>query len=471
VAAAAASAPPAIGDPRDVTEPRLPAVTCATLPAQLPGGTRIFSAADEAAPPDTARIQAALDSCQGSGGTVVLAPGAAAPGQHGDTSFLSSPLTVHSGEYLVVDAGVTLFATRAAAAYQQTGKAACGSIGSSGTGCNPFITVSGSDAGVAGTVSRGGHGGQRGTIDGRGDMTVLGTSTSWYQNAAAATAEGLKQVNPRLIQANSASNVTFYHVKLVDAAKQHLFISKSTGATVWGIEIATPDDTYNTDGVDVDSSTDVTVADSSLMEGDDCVALTTNSLPESGITVRGLHCYGTHGLSIGSGTTYGLDSILFQDNTLDGYDAWGHLSTLDNGIRLKSYAGAGGQVTNVVYDGTCMRAIQNLIVISPFYDPPTGTTIPWFKSVTIERVMAVNSVPGASSIMEGYSADFPTGLTLHNVHLDATGVTAQYANITLDNTNLDPAGPGVTDTTVTDTTVTGGPATPAHCAFRPFPGS
>jgi len=55
---------------------------------------------------------------------------------------------------------------------------------------------------------------------------------------------------------------------------------------------------------------------------------------------------------------------------------------------------------------------------------------------------------------------------LRGVHLDATGVTAQYANITLDDTNLDPAGPGVTDTTVT-----GGPATPAHCAFRPFPGS
>ena len=157
---------------------------------------------------------------------------------------------------------------------------------------------------------------------------------------------------------------------------------------------------------------------------------------------------------------------MFQDNTLDGYDAWGHRSTLDNGIRLKSYAGAGGQVTNVVYDGTCMRAVQNLIVISPFYDPPTGTTIPWFKSVTIERAMAVNSVPGASSTIEGYSADFPTGLTLHDVHLDATDVMAQYANITLDHTNLVPAGPGVTDATVT-----GGPTSPAHCTFPPFPGS
>jgi polygalacturonase len=452
--------PPGIGDPRDVTQPALPATNCATLQAQLPGRTRVFSDADEASPPDTARIQAALDACAGSGGSVLLTGGT-----DGSESFLSGPLIVHAGEYLVVDAGVTLFATRDATAYQEAGKATCGSIGTSSTDCNPFIAVDGSNAGVEGVLARTRHGQDWGTIDGRGDMTVLGTDTTWYQIAATATAEGLKQVNPRLIQANSADNVTFYHIRLVDAAKQHLFISKSTGATVWDIQIATPDDTYNTDGVDVDSSTDVTVADSYLMEGDDCVALTTNSAAESGITIRGLHCYGTHGLSIGSGTTYGLNSILFLGNTLNGYDAWGDLSTLDNGIRVKSYAGAGGLVTNVVYADTCMKAIANLIVINPFYDPPTGTTIPWFQSVTITRALAVHSIAGASSEIEGYSAALPTGLTLHDVNFDATAVTAQYANITLDHTDVAPSGTGVTVTTTNN----GHPA-PMRCTFPPFPG-
>lgn len=449
-----------VGDPRPMTEPRLPAVTCATLHAGLPGGTREFAAADEADPPDTARIQAALDSCAGSGGAVRLDPGTG-----GLTSFLSSPLIVRSREYLVIGAGVTLFATRDAAAYQQPGKAACGSIGTSGTGCNPFISVDGDDAGVEGTVTRDARGEHWGTIDGRGDETILGTGTSWYENAATATAEGLKQVNPRLIQSNSADDLTIYQVRLTNAAKQHVFISKSAGATIWGIRIATPDDTYNTDGVDVDSSLDVTVADSDLMEGDDCVALTTNSAAESGVTVRGLHCYGTHGLSIGSGTAYGLDSILFQGNTLDGYDAWGHLSTLDNGIRIKSYAGAGGPVTNVVYADTCMRSVQNLILISPFYDPPTGTSIPWFKSVTVEGARAVDSVSGASSLIDGYSAAYPTGLTLRGVDFDATSVSAQYANIAVSHADLAPAGTGVT------VSPTPGPApAPPRCSFPPFPG-
>lgn len=236
---------------------------------------------------------------------------------------------------------------------------------------------------------------------------------------------------------------------------------------MWGIQIDTPDNTYNTDGVDVDSSTDVTVRSSTLMEGDDCVALTTNNAAESGITVRDLNCYGTHGLSIGSGTLYGLSNILFADNTINGYDASGNASTDGNGIRVKSYPGNGGTVSEVEYLDTCMTGLQYPIVINPFYDPATGTgNIPWFQSITIDRALAVNSRTGAYSTIEGYSADYPTGLTLTDVNLDATAITAQYANVSLAHTNLDPAGTGVTDTTAPGNAN----PTPVHCTFPPFPG-
>ncbi|WP_225850723.1 pectinesterase family protein [Streptomyces sp. HPF1205] len=456
VALSAARAVRTAGDPRQVSEPRLPAV-CLRLTAALPGGTRVFGDAAETAPPDTARIQAALDACAGSGRSVLLSAAGA------DASFLSDPLTVRAGEFLVVDAGATLFATRDAAAYQQPGKAVCGSIGASGTGCNPFITVTGRDSGVEGVR----RAGREGTVDGRGDQTILGTTTSWYDQANTAKQEGLAQVNPRLIQSNQADDVTFYHLTLTHAAKMHLFISQSIGATVWGIKVATPADTLNTDGVNIDSSTDVTVTNSSIMTGDDCVAMTTNNAAESAVTVEHMHCYGTHGLSIGSGTTYGLDSMLIEHNTLDGKDIWGNVSSFNNGIRIKSYPGKGGTVTNTTYLDTCMTGVQNLIVITPNYAAPTGTTIPWFKSVTIDRAKAVRSVPGASSDLEGYSPDQPSGITLRDVDLDATAVTAKYANITLSRTDLSPSGTGVT---VTTTPGDPGPP-PIHCVFPRFPAS
>lgn len=201
------------------------------------------------------------------------------------------------------------------------------------------------------------------------------------------------------------------------------------------------------------------------MDGDDCVALTTNNSAESAVTVSHVHCYGTHGLSIGSGTTYGLDSVLFQHNTLDGKDIWGHVSSLDNGIRIKSYPGAGGPVTNTEYFDTCMTGVRNLLVVTPNYAAPSGSTIPWFKSVTIDRAKSVDSVAHASSDLEGYDADHLSGITLRDVDLDATALTAKYADITLSRTDLDPAGTGVT---VDDT---GGSPTPINCSFPAFPNS
>ena len=59
---------------------------------------------------------------------------------------------------------------------------------------------------------------------------------------------------------------------------------------------------------------------------------------------------------------------------------------------------------------------------------------------------ATHSVAGAQSVLKGYSADFPLGLTLRDVHFDTTATVSQYANITAINSNLKISGPGVTVT-------------------------
>ena len=297
--------------PGSVSQPTLPA-TCQTLTATLPAPTdELFPDADEAAPPDTARIQAALNACAGTGQAVVLAasPPSGGPGSGPpDTAFLSAPLTIGNDEYLVIGAGATLYASRNAADYQIAGDPACGSIGTSSSGCNAFITVTGVDSGIEGE----GFGPHQGSIDGRGGQDILGTSTSWWQVAATATAAGLKQVNPRLIQATDANNLTIYNLTLENSAKEHLYYKNGGGLVVWGLRIVTPDTTYNTDGIDFDSSAYGTIRDSVIQDGDDCVAMQTNNATDAHITVAGNQCYGTHGISIGSETTYGLESILVE---------------------------------------------------------------------------------------------------------------------------------------------------------------
>ncbi len=399
----------------------------------------------ESAPPDTARIQAALNACAGTGQSVVLAASPPSGGPGGgppDTAFLSAPLTIGNDEYLVIGAGATLYASRNAAGYQIAGDPACGSIGASSSGCTAFITVTGVDSGIEGE----GFGPHQGSIDGRGGQDILGTSTSWWQVAATATAEGLKQVNPRLIQATDANNLTIYNLTLENSAKEHLYYKNGGGLVVWGLRIVTPDNTYNTDGVNFDSSAYGTIRDSVIQDGDDCVAMQTNNATDAHITVADDQCYGTHGISIGSETTYGLESILVTRNFIDGRDSSGTESTIPAGIRIKSYAGAGGTVTDVRYIDTTMRSLQYPIDINPFYDPATGTSAPYFKDVEIDGATETGSVPGAESVLDGYSAAYPLGLTLRFVHFDVTATTAQDANITEVDSDLAISGPGVTVT-------------------------
>jgi hypothetical protein len=47
--------------------------------------------------------------------------------------------------------------------------------------------------------------------------------------------------------------------------------------------------------------------------------------------------------------------------------------------------------------------------IDPFYDPPTGSAVPFFAHVSIDGATASDSVPGAESVLEGYSAAYPLG--------------------------------------------------------------
>lgn len=442
-----------LGDQRSVSEPSLPG-TCETLTSTLTTpSSREFTSSQESTPPDTSRIQSALDSCLGTGKAVVLAASGS------DTAFLSAPLTVGGGEYLVIDTGVTLFASRVASQYQASSGSTCGSIASSSSGCNPFITVNGANSGIEGTQS---SSGSQGAIDGRGDLDIYGTSSSWWNNATTAKADGDDQVNPRLIQVD-ASNFTAFHVDLENSPKEHLYVKSANDVTIWGIRIKTVDTALNTDGIDIDSTTDATVEGNYIMDGDDCVAMQTNASEDEYLSVIDNHCYGTHGISIGSETTYGVNSILVNENWIQGTDSNGTESSSANGIRVKSYSKVGGTVTNVEYEDTCMEKLKYPIEINPYYSSSTGSDYPYFKSIIIDGATETSSVSSATSAIEGYSSSYPLGLTLEDVSLDTNTYTAEYANVSYYNSTIVPSGTGVTSTSFS------GSGSAPSCSFASYP--
>lgn len=444
----------ATGDSRSISQPAIPA-TCTTLSATLATSNEQFSSSAESSPPDTARIQSALNSCSGTGKAVVLAPSGS------NNAFLSGPLSLPASVTLLIDDGATLYASRNPANYQVSGQATCGTVASSGNGCKPFINVTGSSAAIMGTQ---GSGGGQGAINGRGDQDILGTSGSWWTLSQTAKTDGNDQNNPRLIEAHGVNSFTVYDVDLINGALFHLYFEGGNGLTVWGVRIKTPATARNTDGIDPDSATNVTVNNSYIQDGDDGIAIKTNSAAASNMTIENSHFYGTHGISIGSQTQHGVTNILVKNNTVSGVDSSGNVSGDNNGLRIKTTSSEGGTVNQVTYDNTCLTGVKHALEFNPFYSSGNGSTTPFYENIVVNGLKSVSSQSSSQSVLEGYNSSHLLGLTLENVSLDATSTSAEYASIGTFNSNITASGADVTVTAIS------GSGSVPTCTFPSYPG-
>ncbi|MGR3908927.1 glycoside hydrolase family 28 protein [Burkholderia sp. SR8] len=472
-----------------VNEPVLPTSVCATVAAQLTpvgGSVDALDATASSAEHDTTRIQNAIAQCA-AGSAVHLTAGA-----NGETAFISGPLTLQSGVTLWIDKGVTLFASRNPALYDN-GVGTCGTATSSSKkSCNPFISASGTaNAAIVGD----------GVIDGRGGSLLTsgpnaGLRTWWdvaYQNKT----QGLNQQNPRLLEVKGGSNFTLYRITLQNSPNFHVVTNGVTGVTAWGIKIVTPSAVYtksgyacpagtqpnettpatcftpdtvkNTDGFDPGQSSQVLLAFSYISTGDDHVAVKSSASPGvKQVTIAHNHFYYGHGMSIGSETNAGVSDVDVRDLTMDGFD-----SPNGNGLRIKSDSSRGGLVTNVRFRQVCMRNVARPLVFDPFYSSSTGTLYPDFTNITVQDFHFTGSAKfgGGKVTFSGYEANgqhFPLGIALNNVVFDGTQPT--FEKDTATHYTLGPGAVSFSGSIVTssanDVTATGTPgtSTPYDCS-------
>ena len=438
--------PLAAQDTRTVVEPIFPP-TCTTLDAQLQTAGKTLAPADEGTL-DTERIQKAIDKC-GKGRAVMLHV------EEANNAFLSGPLELKPDVALIVDRGVTLFASRDPAVFAVS-PGSCGIVSHTPgpRGCKPLISVDhASDSAIMGD----------GVIDGRGGEKMLGSQFSWWDLAEQARAGGGQQV-PRIIVATDSDNFTLYRITLKNSANFHVVYNGGNGFTVWGLKIDTPQRlARNTDGVDPgDGAKNVTITHSFIRTGDDNVAIKGGTGGATNMTISHDHFYWGHGMSIGSETFGGVSKIRVFDLSLDGPD---------NGIRIKSNGSRGGLTQDVVYDDVCIRNSPNPITLDTGYTAAgtvTGNSPPTMRDVTLHNVRISG---GGKFSFNGYAKDYRIAAALDGVQItdeEKYGYDLHHADLTL--------GPGATNLSFPageDSTVTGKPAegTPASCddKFVPFP--
>ncbi|TVY18009.1 Polygalacturonase [Lachnellula arida] len=139
---------------------------------------------------------------------------------------------------------------------------------------------------------------------------------------------------------------------------------------------------HNSDGFDVSSCNNTLIANTTVLNQDDCVAVTSGN----NITVDGMYCSGGHGLSIGSvggKANNVVTNILFSNS---------QITNSQNGARIKTNFNTTGAIANITYASIALTNIssygidvqQDYLNGGPTGDPSNGVSIEdvLFRNVT-----------------------------------------------------------------------------------------
>ncbi|CAN0912079.1 G9 [Linum grandiflorum] len=147
-----------------------------------------------------------------------------------------------------------------------------------------------------------------------------------------------------------------------DAKQFHIEVFGSKNYTLSNLKIQAPSDSPNTDGIHIGKSTQVTIQNSIIGTGDDCVSI--GDAVEQ-VTVTNVTCGPGHGISIGSLGKYpdekSVKGVIVKNCTL---------VETDNGLRIKSWPDLyPGEASDVHFEDIIMNNVNNPIIIDQTYCP------------------------------------------------------------------------------------------------------
>ncbi|CAI8617445.1 unnamed protein product [Vicia faba] len=159
-----------------------------------------------------------------------------------------------------------------------------------------------------------------------------------------------------------SKNIKISGLTSVNSEMFHIVFNGCQNIKTQDVNIVAAGNSPNTDGIHVQMSSDVTIINSKIRTGDDCISIGPGT---NNLWIEKIECGPGHGISIGSlGWKLkepGVQNVTVKTVTFTG---------TQNGVRIKSWGRASnGFVRNIFYQDAIMVNVQNPIVIDQNYCP------------------------------------------------------------------------------------------------------
>ncbi|KAK1288896.1 hypothetical protein QJS10_CPB19g00139 [Acorus calamus] len=188
-----------------------------------------------------------------------------------------------------------------------------------------------------------------GTFDGQG-------ASAWSQNVSSL------RILPTSIQLGKVINATVSDIRSLNSKLFHMTVGDSKNIVLQNLTFTAPADSPNTDGIHIGRSTNVTITDSTISTGDDCIAFLSGS---TNVSVSNIQCGPGHGISIGSLGRFPNDEDV-SGLTISNCT----LTRTQNGVRIKTWPRPNASlVHNITFENIIMNDVHNPIIIDQQYNP------------------------------------------------------------------------------------------------------
>lgn len=199
-----------------------------------------------------------------------------------------------------------------------------------------------------------------------GNGVIDGQGASWWKvflEEKAGKVQGAPR-RPQLIAFKDCERLEVEGITTLNPPNTHYSFKQCKDIVVRNITATAPDDSPNTDALNLNGVKNVLVTGSNISTGDDnivllCGAATQPGEPEvENITIRDCKLGFGHGLSIGSYTSGGVRNVTAENITFDG---------TTSGIRMKAWRDRGGVVEGIRYRNITMKNVKYPVFISSYY--------------------------------------------------------------------------------------------------------
>ncbi|XP_037438645.1 exopolygalacturonase-like [Triticum dicoccoides] len=186
-------------------------------------------------------------------------------------------------------------------------------------------------------------------------------------------------------------NTVVKDISSVNSKFFHFALLQNKNTQMINLRINAPGTSPNTDGVHIERCSGVTIVDTKISTGDDCISIGQGN---DNIDIQRVTCGPGHGMSVGSLGRYvgegDVTRVHVKDMTFEG--------TM-NGVRIKTWENSPTKslAAHMVFESLVMKDVQNPVIIDQKYCPYYNCEHKYVSGVTIKNVTFKN-IKGTSSL-------------------------------------------------------------------------